>query len=227
MDMHSFRPSRWLLVCWIGGVTLVALAVGQASAGVCKVTDYPDDRGFALAFGGSWLLGTLCVVAHYLSLRYGLDGHYVSKAAGVLWRHRRSIPLDKVTSIDVRQGPLEQLLRMGQIRIYTPASGSDTPEETLVGVRDPAAVKATILRAAETELQRSAREALQATREVRQLLDGIHRRVTRIEQHLSPTPGAPGDHDADGEPTAPQAGNAEAPPTATATPSADRNTGAP
>lgn len=186
MDMHSFRPSRWLLVCWIVGVTLVALAAGQATEGVCKVTEFLADRGFAAGFWACWLVGTLCAAAHFLSLRYALDGHYVTKASGVLWRHRRSIPLDKVTSIDVCQGPLEQILRIGQIRIYTPASGSDTPEETLVGVREPAAAKAALLRAAEAELQKASLQAVQETRAVRRLLDQIHRRIIGIERRFGP-----------------------------------------
>jgi uncharacterized membrane protein YdbT with pleckstrin-like domain len=152
---------------------------------------YPADRGFAVAFGATALAGVLAATAYFLSLRYALDGHYITKAAGVLWRHRRSIPLDKVTSIDVRQGPVERLLRMGQIWVYTPASGSDAPEERLIGVRDPLAVKEAIVRAAEAELRRAADEALCEARGVRSLLGDIDQRLARLEQHLVPAQGVP------------------------------------
>jgi membrane protein YdbS with pleckstrin-like domain len=200
MDVVSFRPSRWLLACWVVGSGLLAAAIGKAAAGVCTVTAFPVGRGFFLAFGATWLVAALAAAAHFLSMRYTLEGGYVTKAAGVLWRHRRSIPLDKLSSVDVRQGPLERLLRMGQIWIFTPASGSDLPEERLIGVHNPLAVKEAIVRAAQEELQRHATALLRETCEVRKLLAGMHQRLTRLEQYLVPASAACGDDAVDETP---------------------------
>jgi membrane protein YdbS with pleckstrin-like domain len=186
MDLHSIRPSRWLLTCWAAGIAVVGVLVGKAAEGVCTVMGYPADRGLAIAFGATCLLGGLAATAHFLSLRYGVDAHYVTKDAGVLWRHRRSIPLAQLTSVAVRQGPLEQLLRIGQVRVYTAASGSDAPEERLLGVRDPLAIKTAILQAAESERQHAATEALLETRELRKLFDAINQQLTSWEPKKLP-----------------------------------------
>lgn len=186
MDAARFKPSRSLLVGWIAGCGLFAAAVGKAVAGLCAVLAYPPGTGFLAAFATTWVLGILLAVAYFLSLHYTLDKHHITKAAGVLWRCRRSIPLDKITNIAVRQGPLERLLRIGQVWIYTPSSGSDTPEERWIGIRDPAAARDAILQRAEATLPASAEIVLQEQREIVELLTDIRDRLARLEKHLVP-----------------------------------------
>lgn len=206
MSRQQFSPSRLLLLCWIVWAGLVAVAVGKAVAGVYTVLSYPPERGFTIGFWAAWGVGVLLALVHFLSLRYTLDAHYLTKASGVLWRHRRSIPLDKITDIEVRQGPLEQLLRFGQVWIHTPASGSDVPEERLVGVRDPHALKDTIVRLTEAELPATAegewREMVALLAEIRDTLSRLDERLAAAEAgQPSPapaaaatvTPAAPGD----------------------------------
>jgi putative membrane protein len=171
---------------WVVGAGLGAAAVGKAVAGLCAVMAYPPDTGFLAAFAATWLLGILVALAYFLSLRYTLDRHHITKVAGVLWRCRRSIPLDKITNIAVRQGPIERLLRIGQVWIYTPSSGSDTPEERWVGMPNPTAVRDAILLRAEAVLPATAESALLERREIVALLTEIRDRLVRIEEHLAP-----------------------------------------
>ena len=184
MSQHMFAPSRWLLVGWILFAGLAAFAIGKAAAGFCLVLSYSPTRGFALAFGLTWGLFALFAIAYYLSLRYVLDDHYITKTSGVFWRHRRSILLDKITNIDVRQGPVEQLLHLGQVCIYTPTSGGETPEARLPGVRQPQALRDAIVQRAEAELPAAATDVTDERREVVQLLGEIRDRLAQIETHL-------------------------------------------
>lgn len=185
MNRQQIHPTRWLLVCWILWAGLAAAAVGRALAGVYTVMSYPPNRGFLIGFGVAWALGAVAALAHFLTLRYALDEHGLTKASGVLWRHRRSLPLDKITHIDVRQGPIERLLRFGQIWIYTPSSGSDAPEERLIGIRDPHAMKETIVRLAEARLPATAAAAEEERRTLTGLLAEIRDALLRIEAELA------------------------------------------
>lgn len=192
MSRQRISPSRLLLLCWVAWAGVAALAVGKAVAGVCTVMSYPAESGFAVGFSAAWVLGALLALAHFLSLRYTLDGHFLTKASGVFWRHRRSISLDKITSISVRQGPIEQLLRFGQVWIHTPSSGSDVPEDRLLGVRDPQAVKDAIVRLTEAELPATAQETEDERRDLIRLLEEIRDGLSRLEAGLAPdTPALP------------------------------------
>jgi membrane protein YdbS with pleckstrin-like domain len=186
MDPAQFQPSRLLLVGWIAGCGLVAVAVGKAVAGLCAVLAYPPNTGFTVAFAVAWSVSSLVAVAYLLSLRYTLDKHHVTRIAGVLWRCRRSLPLDKITNIAVRQGPLERVLRIGQVWIYTPSSGSDTPEERWIGMRNPAAVRDAILLRVEARQPASAEDVLQERQEIVALLADIRNRLARVERHPVP-----------------------------------------
>jgi putative membrane protein len=192
MDPIRLQPSRSLLLVWIIEAGFCAVAVGKAVAGLCAVLDYSPDTAFPTAFAAAWILGILIALAYFFSLRYTLDKHHLTKAAGVLWRCRRSIPLDKVTNIAVRQGPIERLLRIGQVWIHTPSSGSDAPEERLIGMRNPNAVRDAIMQRAEAALPATAESALQEKREIVELLSEIRDRLARLERHLvPPDPAAP------------------------------------
>jgi membrane protein YdbS with pleckstrin-like domain len=186
MEPTRFKPSGAQLVAWVAGAGVCAVAVGKAVAGFCAVMAYPPGTGFTPAFVAAWLLGALAALAYFLSLRYTLDKHHLTKTAGVLWRCRRSVPLAKITTIAVRQGPLDRLLRIGQVWIYTPSSGSEVPEERLVGMRDPAAVRDAILQQAEAVLPATTESVLQEKREIVALLSEIRDRLARLEEHLVP-----------------------------------------
>lgn len=91
----------------------------------------------------------LYAVLHVRSLRYLLGDRYLTKMSGILWRVSRLTPLDEITNVDVRQGPVERLLGFGQVWVFTPSTRAQTPETKLIGVADPHALKELILARAE------------------------------------------------------------------------------
>ena len=143
MKKLEFRPRGallffWLLWTFLGGLPLCGLIAGIASS----------ERSSPLH--GLWGLLISAVagvyaVLYFFSIRYSLDDRYVAKASGVLWKVRRSIPLEKITNIDVRQGPVERLLGFGRIWVFTPSTGASIPEEKLLGVDQPYEMKQTII----------------------------------------------------------------------------------
>jgi len=143
MEKLEFRPRRVLLVFWLLWTGLGTMVVGCIGAGVSF------SAGMSLLFGllclpPGFMVGCYCVL-YFFSIRYSMDSRYVVKASGVLWKVRRSIPLEKITNIDVRQGPVERLLGFGRIWVFTPSTGSESPEEKLLGVDSPYKMKQTVI----------------------------------------------------------------------------------
>ena len=123
MEKLEFRPTKILLVFRLIGVALVSMPVGGVVVAACMETSVPAAKAFSLGSVVPLLLFGLYTVLYFFSIRYELDDRYISRASGVLWKQRRSIPLEKITNIDVRQGPIERILGYGKIWIFTPSTG--------------------------------------------------------------------------------------------------------
>ena len=138
----EFRPCKALLVIWLILTPLPGLVLGAILAGA--LSEQSATAALMGFIGGA--VPTMAVVAtgtalYFFSINYNLDDRYIVKSHGVLWKARRSIPLEKITNIDVRQGPLERILGFGRVWIFTPSTGGMMPEEKLIGVTDPNQLK--------------------------------------------------------------------------------------
>jgi len=164
MEPVLFRPSKALLVLWLIPALLVAL-VGSGIA-LAVVASAEDMAPAALAVVGLVCLVVVFaiisfpVVLHFYSIRYEINDRHVVKFAGVLWKVRRATPLEKITNIDVRQGPVETLIGIGQVWIFTPSTGMQMPEIKLVGLTGAEQYKEMIL--ARCEAVRSSEPAAPA-----------------------------------------------------------------
>lgn len=73
----------------------------------------------------SWVIGLLAVpallvaAARYFSFRYRLDPEALVVESGVLQRRRRAIPLMRIQNVDSRQGALQRLAGVSELRIET------------------------------------------------------------------------------------------------------------
>lgn len=72
----------------------------------------------------------LVAVAKYVSFRYRLGPEELVLTSGILRRHHRVIPFSRVQNIDMRQGPLQQLMGVAELRVET-AGGSGEAEADL------------------------------------------------------------------------------------------------
>ena len=77
------------------------------------------------------------------NLRYRLEGNTLREDGGVFFLFRKSIPLERITDINLVQGPLLRFFGIWAMRIQT--AGSDQCEATLYGVREPEKVRTLIL----------------------------------------------------------------------------------
>ncbi len=144
------RPSKALLVLWCLGVLGPALAVALLLASISVAAGgQGENLGWRLAGSvGIVLLAALACVGlgvHFFTIRYTVSDTHVTRAAGFLWKVKRSVPLEKITNIDVRQGPLERLMGFGQVWIFTPSTGATLPEARLTGVADHNGIRDEIL----------------------------------------------------------------------------------
>jgi uncharacterized membrane protein YdbT with pleckstrin-like domain len=157
MDKLEFRPTKILLVFWIIGAVVGCLPLVAVTASLCADSNTPWQTASALGFLIPLAIITTYLVLFFHTIRYELDDRYVTKASGVLWKKRRSIPLEKITNIDVRQGPVERIFGYGKIWIFTPSTGASTPEEKLVGIMAPHDMKQTLVEYTEVAKQPEAK----------------------------------------------------------------------
>jgi len=149
MEEMNFRPRKAVLVFWLIWIAFGSLPIAGLGAAVCTDSSVPPWVGFGVGGLLAWAAFSFFTVLYYYSIHYHLDDRYVTKSSGVIWKKRRSIPLEKITNIDVRQGPFERLLGFGQVWIFTPSTGAATPEEKLIGVSAPHEMKEVIVERAE------------------------------------------------------------------------------
>ena len=189
MEKLEFRPTKVLLVFWIIAVVTACLPIGGIIAGVCSESNIPWQKAFAMGYLIPLVVFTTYAILFFHTIRYELDDRYVTKASGVLWKKLRSIPLEKITNLDARQGPFERILGYGKIWVFTPSTGTATPEEKLVGVTKPHDMKQTIIERSEAAKQPQAVAAqeskVEPTGEVLSLLTDIRNSLRNIENSLS------------------------------------------
>ena len=80
-------------------------------------------------------------------LRYGLTDKALLRNKGILLKSRKTIPLDKITDLELVQGPLLRVFGMWIIKVQTAGTGSKMPTAMLIGVINPEQIREEILAA--------------------------------------------------------------------------------
>jgi membrane protein YdbS with pleckstrin-like domain len=156
MSTLEFRPSPALLKIQRGLALIPPLFVGTVLAFFFWRLHLSVLLGFALGSVPLAALSLLYTTAVFRTIQYALDDRHLTISRGLFWKMRRATPLDKITNVDVRQGPLERMHGIGQIWVFTPSTGSLLPEALLVGVENPLEIKKTITARAEAAKARLA-----------------------------------------------------------------------
>jgi putative membrane protein len=65
----------------------------------------------------------------WLKLEYRVGDHEVRIDSGFLHRTSRAIPFDRVTDVDIEQGPLQRLLGLAKVKLETGAAAASKEEE--------------------------------------------------------------------------------------------------
>ncbi len=101
--------------------------------------------------GFTALIVVIAVIAYILSSKQAAAfSYWMEKATlrideGVLCRSRKSIPLDRITDIELFQGPLMRLWGIWGLAIQTAGSAQASAEGTLYGLMEPEQVRDTIM----------------------------------------------------------------------------------
>ena len=197
-DELVFRPSKALLIIWLFLVVLLGFVVGGVAAGIAYDEKLNPMLYFAVGFLPLVLLIGGWATLYFNTIIYRIDDNHAIRSHGVLWKVRRSVPLEKITNIDVRRGPVERILGIGQVWVFTPSTGAMTPEEKIVGVRNADAIKQEIVERSEAAKAGTAAaeaeetQAVRASEEVVGLLRDILLALRSIEARLG-GPGKGGD----------------------------------
>lgn len=87
---------------------------------------------------------------YYLSLFYTFTEDEIIVERGVWWKHRNIVPYNRITNVDIRQGPLSRLLGLWAIHVQTAGyhvapQGYGVSEAILQGIKNVEETKSFIL----------------------------------------------------------------------------------
>lgn len=83
----------------------------------------------ALILGGYVIVSVTGLLLHWLRFEYRVGADELRIESGLLSRNSRVIPFDRVTDIDLEQGPVHRLLGLARVRLETGASSAAKDEE--------------------------------------------------------------------------------------------------
>jgi membrane protein YdbS with pleckstrin-like domain len=104
--------------------------------------DLGVQRSALLLLGCVAVLGVRALVwpgLQYRAFRYALRDRDLLVEQGVLWRQSVCVPRDRVQYVDTRQGPLERLVGLSRLLVFT-ASGLNA-DASLPGLDEQAAAR--------------------------------------------------------------------------------------
>ncbi|WP_118855928.1 PH domain-containing protein [Sphingomonas mesophila] len=91
---------------------------------------FQDKLGLALLLLGAFLLFSIGgSLVRWLTFRFQLDDDELRVESGLINRSSRSIPFDRVTDVDIEQGPLHRLFGLARVRMETGASSAAKDSE--------------------------------------------------------------------------------------------------
>ena len=93
-----------------------------------------DPAAWLFVLAGS---GILVAFARYLSLRYWIDGDNLVIRSGIVSRQVRTIPLDKIQNVELRQNAIQQMVNVVDFRLET-AAGPEAEAHLAVLSREAA-----------------------------------------------------------------------------------------
>ena len=81
----------------------------------------------------------LWIPAFFITLEYCIESEAVKLNRGVFWKKRITVPFNKITNVDVSQGPLQRRFGLGTIHVQTAGAGGAQgaqAELRMIGIKD-------------------------------------------------------------------------------------------
>jgi len=141
VETHRLHPLTVLLevgrvlgrVVWFFVLVMVVGSLGGRQA---------DPATWIFLLAGS---GIIVALARYLSLRYWVDkGHLVIRS-GIVSQQLRTIPLDKIQNVELRQNAVQQLAGVVDFRIETAAGPRAEAHLSVLSLDEASRLKAEVL----------------------------------------------------------------------------------
>ncbi|MFC1489876.1 PH domain-containing protein [Candidatus Latescibacterota bacterium] len=127
------------MISWTITFSIIALPL------VAAVIFIPDTAGkivfgvFLSIFTVSMMLTRIWYPVFFKSIEYGIDNDTVKMNCGVFFKKRVTVPFQKITNVDISQGPLERKYNIGKIHVQTAGAGGAQgaqAELRFSGIRD-------------------------------------------------------------------------------------------
>jgi len=83
----------------------------------------------AIMVVGFAILSLVSLFLKWLKLEYRVGSDEIRIDSGFLHRTSRAIPFDRVTDVDLEQGPIQRLLGLAKVKLETGASAGSKEEE--------------------------------------------------------------------------------------------------
>ena len=94
-------------------------------------------RNLLLGGAGFLVLTGAYALVYYLRFQYSVEGEVLVVQKGVIQRERLQVPFDRIQTIQLFQGPIQQVFGLTGLRVDT--AGSSGSELQLVAIRKEAA----------------------------------------------------------------------------------------
>jgi membrane protein YdbS with pleckstrin-like domain len=117
---------------WLGGTLLTALVLGAAAAAVDRFVVAVGVWAVAAVGVAALVLGVAYVVLRYRAWRFEIRDDDLYLERGVFTRVTTVVPFVRVQHVDTQRGPVERLLGLGSVVVYT--AGSRGADVTIPGL---------------------------------------------------------------------------------------------
>jgi membrane protein YdbS with pleckstrin-like domain len=156
MREESFKPEGELLTVWIlvWFISYLVAMIGAVAPWLAESIFGAEINGslptliMAASFTAIMLPFLIWLPAYKKSLEYWLGEKSVKGKRGVFWKRIVTVPYEKVTNIDITQGPLQRAFGIGNLHVQTAgasASQGGGAELVIYGVRDLDGLRETIM----------------------------------------------------------------------------------
>ncbi|MBN1166766.1 MAG: PH domain-containing protein [Methanospirillaceae archaeon] len=128
-------------------VLFIVLTVFFLPLGYAITEDMIGVYGAALFLSVLFLLSCIWVPFYYASVLYILTDNEMNWARGVLWKQTGIVPYNRITNVDIVQGPLMRIFHLSNLRIQTAGySGNQMAEIRIQGILEPKPLRDCIMR---------------------------------------------------------------------------------
>ncbi|NOX56252.1 MAG: PH domain-containing protein, partial [Planctomycetes bacterium] len=131
-DIESSRLIRYFRIRWSLPVAIVYSLVPLSVLPAANGNVFHPAVLAVTAIAAIIVISTLITAPLYVrSLRYWIEGTTLRIEQGILVRRSKAIPLDRVTDVELVQGPLMRVCGIWLLQIQTAGSPQQSPEGTI------------------------------------------------------------------------------------------------